>query len=831
MTARININSNDDFEKELQAYLQHMQQELSAAQQLIEDMEQAGAQIAQIEAEEANDSSFTHLEAELLKSVVEQMHGLTQEFKQAEASGNHQETQMFRAEFPSFFDKSGNPINFDTSFFYSVIKQNFPTYYAKYEGKIAGLQAKVQADETKLEAIDPNINGTLINQLNELMENSQNLLYQGLTAGDSNKIMQQTTEIFKQLCSAIMATIQQDLAMEGMKKFGSDPNHAAAILQFAGIAIQAEFQEQSALQNIQTDVINDVTDWYKEKSDAEADLKTGHWYDFFTGGGPDSGKDHAEIRAAEAMINILNQIEKGIAPLIETIDPGMQEFTYELQELKAKFQQYLNGHGTIQEIKDAMVAVLSILVAIIAETTKDAAMYDKEMNQASQATSQMNLNDSLSQQEVIDDAKKYASIMGGLLDAAKYIGMAVIFLLNPGVAMALMVALDAALTATGVMDKLQNALADKLGDIGGAIATCGIEVAGTAGGSAAIEGLIEKIAIQAAAQATEAAVAKTIEEVVAKVTESALKSVGGAADVATKASTAAEEVATKAVTEAVTIAQQKVANAFLSKTVTEFITSIAKGNLKVAMETAAKEAAENAGKEIQVLADTAAKQGSAAVIGDTEIESIAKTAATKAVADALKITEKAAAQIDRLTFAGQDLGEKTTGSKALMRGSFTALGAMGSTGLMIDFTALMQHKDKKDLSEGWQTAMEVIQALLQFIGTLGASDIAIAQNLQSGIPKALLGLEVAQGGMQAIGSAGEAAADFQQAGAVRAIAKDQSTLDMMQFIIEQLRKDGQIQRDQYTKEMQKASETNMSLAMHFNDANQAVAEAMSVLAV
>lgn len=817
------VSNQETFEEELQSYIQHMDAELSAAEQLLQAMQAANSQ---------EQSSLSLINGEKITIWVME-----------------------------------NIENFSSS----LVKQIHPSYFEALS-KVSTLNATIASDEAKLEAIDPNVTNT-INALQQLTQEAQDMVNDNLRPSDFNKSLQQMGTIFRQLCSVIQDEIQTDLATAGMKKFGSGPNGGSAILQFAGIAIQAEFQEQTSLQSIQTNVINDSVGWQQEKSKAEADLDTSHWYDFFTGGGPDSTKDHAEIRAANAMFGILNEVEALVSSMIVTVDPGMQEFQYELQNLQDKLQKIMAGHGSIQQIKDAMVEALSILVGIIAETQKDASEYDKEMNQGSMASSQMHLNDSLSQEEVIEDAQKYAAIMGKLLGAAKYIGMGVIFLINPGIAMAIMVALQAALTASGEMDKLQNAISDKLGDTGGAALTCGIEMVATAAGAAGIEALIERAAKAAAAaaltegaeeagsvgdqeaeKAVAAAVAegvqKAIDEVVETVTAAAVKSAQGASQVAENVGAAEAEVAAlaggqaanasaqsvqaakdvvqKAVTQAVEAAQKKVTFAFMSRTITETITSFIRGDLKQMMALAMKEAAENAGKEVQVLAETAAKQASSDVISAPELESIAQTSANRAVANTMKMTEESVGKLDKITL----LGERTAGKKALVRAAFTGMAAMGSTGLPADLTALSQKKDAKDLSEGWQIAMEIIQALMQLIGTIGASDIGAQSIMAPGpIQKFLLGAQVAQGSMEAIGTAGEAEANFTQAKAVRAIAQDQSVLDMMQFVMSQLAKDGQLQRDQYSKEMQMASKSNMKLAMHFTDADQEVAQALSVLSV
>src|SRR5690606_1169309 len=180
-------------------------------------------------------------------------------------------------------------------------------------------------------------------------------------------------------------------------------------------------------------------------------------------------------------------------------------------------------------------------------------------------------------------------------------------------------------------------------------------------------------------------VAKAMEDVIETTTQTAVKTLqdaleaadeaglieaeaalAGVQNVSAESIAAARQVIEKAVTQAVEDAQKKVTVAFMSKTVTETITSFIRGDLRMAMAAAMKQAAENAGKEIQVLAETAAKQASADVIGEQEIVSIAETSATKAVADAMKMTEESVSNLNKMTL----LGERTAAKKAIVRGAF-----------------------------------------------------------------------------------------------------------------------------------------------------------------
>lgn len=780
-------NDNQQFQEQLEAYIKHMGQELQDAEELIEALENA----------QGNKGKYEEYERHLLSQMGwSSMEGLSQ----------------------TAIDKAMEHVITDASHFtqmaVAVAKQ-----YLAYESVIHSFDTTIQQKEKALESIDPNISGT-ITSLNELIEKSAKELATNSNITDFNKALGQIDQIVLQFCQVVMDKIQVDLAEAGMKKFGQDPNHAAAVLEFAAMALHGEFNEQNSLQSIQNEVISEATNAQEEKSSAQSDLKTWHWYDaiinFFGGhAGPDVDKDNATVRAANAMLSLLSKVEELISPMITTVDPGMEQFQVQLEDLKKRFEEFLNGKGSLLQLKDAMIAALSIMVGIIAETSKEASMFNKEMSQGTQATAQANLKDSLSEQEVIEDAKKYAAVMGTLLNVLKYVGMAVIFLMNPSAAMAIMVVIDAILNATGVMGMLEKAIADKVGGTGGAIITGLIEAVGTAGGAAALEALVSKVVVQAAMEVTEKEVESVVSNVIKTTVESATKAAGKAGE------EAAEKVVTQAVEQAVQQAEKKVAEAFLSKTLSQVITSLVKGDLKIAMEVAQKEAAEAAAEAVQSLAETAAKDG-AQVVSETEIEQLAETAANKAAANVLKISAEDAAK----------LGARSVLAKFAIRAGFMGLASAGSTQLMNNIVAEIAKKDKKDLDQTWQVALQIVNAILQLVGMLGSSGMNVTAFGSSGfLSKLFLTTTVAEGAASTVASAGEAEANFEQAGAVKAIAQNQANLDLMQFVLEQLQKNGNIERSEYAKQMQQVAKTNVQLSMHFNDAEIAVAQALAVSAV
>ena len=151
---------------------------------------------------------------------------------------------------------------------------------------------------------------------------------EGVLPDDYSKDLQQTTQMFVQLCQLLMDQLKIDLADQGMQKFANDPNFESAFMAFAGMAISAEVQEQGTLQTIQSSVETESAGYSTAEAQANADLSVGHhWYDkvkdYFLGAS-DSSDLHDIVNNADAMMGLLSDIEALISPMIQVVDPGMQ---------------------------------------------------------------------------------------------------------------------------------------------------------------------------------------------------------------------------------------------------------------------------------------------------------------------------------------------------------------------------------------------------------------------------------------------------------------------------------------------------------------------------
>lgn len=529
----------------------------------------------------------------------------------------------------------------------------------------------------------------------------------------------------------------------------------------------------------------------KLKTNAQGnDNESTYWWDyvadaFGANDGPNHAADRATIREANQVQQTLRTLKQELANSM-FLSTMLQMLSVTLSQLKKVFEAFLQGHGNYLQLKDAMIEAFAILTEITASIMTQESSYQKQMSQGATSFSQGKLDQSLGEQQEIVRATHYANIMGAVLDVAKYLGIGLMFFMCPGVAMALMVLLDEVLNATGVMSKLQNALSNKLGAVWGAVLTGLIESVGTVGGAAFLEKAFAVLAERAAViamRSVEACVQSTVQEATDAGMEASIRET--------------IELAAKT-------AREKVIAAFCSKSAPEFILALAKGELRVALVSAQKEAAQLAAQRLL----------------ENEADDVAVSSANKAVANAMKTSEKDAAK----------LGEQAGKQLAFRLGGMT-VASMGSTQTINQIIAATHHT----LNEGWTIALEVINMLQQMIGMIGAcaaGSINMESAMGSGLlSKSFLATTTADGLAQVAGETGQAEADLHMAKAIKAIAKDQAAIELMQFVLEQLQKDGNQERNARIAEIEEGYNSTNRMAQNLSMAEQALAQALQTMAV
>lgn len=785
--------SPEDMQKAFEDYVAKMQKQLAAAQTFLDDL--------------ANAEAAKQIDYAQEKSILQDFYNTT------DISNISNPTAKFQHDVTKY--EAGQD-------WYSFIKPDFvgrytyhkATDYMAAKHDIDAQNSKVQSDMDNLKAIDPNLSSSNILASLASIGDAGSKQLANVSAADLGTAMTQLKSVIDQFKAVVLNAIQADLALSGMKEM-SDGNNSLATTQLASIAIQSQMQEQTGLVTIQGQVIDNAVDWQKEKSDAEADLQTSHWYDDlvsalslgFANIGPDKAKDHAAVDSANAMLAFIDTLQTTIGKLLITVDPGTEVLRSELDKVQKKLQDFLDGKGSLLDLKNALIEAFSILAVIITEKQKKSSEMDTTMSKGNQASMQMHQNDSLDQTKVIEDAQEYAKTMGILLDVAKYVGMALIFLLDPGAGTACMLAIDIALNASGVMDKLQNAIADKLGGTAGAILTSLVEAVGTAGGAAAIEAAVSKLVVEVAAKTVAKTMTEATETLVKGTVESAVKAAGKEA---VEGGKEAAETVVRQILEATTkAAEKKLTDAFLSKTVPQMVQSMVKKELEKTIETVVKDALETAATKAAPLAEGAVKGVQSAT--GTAVGNIAKSSATEAAQKGLDISAKSA----------EKLGTKSDLSKALMRGGFTGIGAIGQTDLLSNMTADIEKKDKKDLDDRLQYTFMALNAISQFIsgfGTAGGMEMLSNPNLMT---KIAVAANAANGAVTGVGNVGMYNSTTEKATCVEKVGKDQAALQSTNLLAEKEKKDGNAHREAYLQQIQQTLKTALHYAMHASDAYEA----------
>lgn len=756
--------SNTTVQAALQAAIQHMQQEISQIPELLRNEAVIAQQEAPYLAEEQNDIA-----------VVDQnwQCHFTQEDMELNA--------------PNWATFSGST------------KRAFHNYYED-EQALTPLQSKMSQAESQILALDPNLGG-LLTAFNQLVETTDEVASLGAVTQDTSEQIFSLGKMVKDLSQMIVDRITCHLANKEMNQLGSNALSSPEGQQLQSMINSAMDNEREELHELNKASTRVSLHEGKVKSNAKDNEQTYHWWDgvadyFGAHVGPNIGLDRQIVEQADQILNGLTKLQNALVPF-SFIDTGMQTLVFELQILMQKMKEFLEGKCSLQQLKDAMIQAFAIMVEIIAETSKKSSSYEQQMSQGAIQFSQAKLDQSLNEQQVIDSAREYAAIMGKILDVAKYVGLALILVLNPSAAMALMVLLDAVLNATGVMNDLQKAIAKKLGGVAGAIITGVLETAGTVGGAALLEAALARIAIQAVTIASERSVQACIQTTIQ---ETAL---AGAKD--------SESSIKETIELAVKTAKDKVVAAFASKSIPQLVYALARGDLKVALQAAQKEAAQNASQQLQLLisADTR--------FGANEVEEIANRSASKAVAKAMEISDKNAAKLGNQ--AMKQLVIRTAGMMAA---------SMGST-QMLNHIFEAHHR-----GEAGKIALEIINMLLQLFGMMGASigpSIAAEGLGATFTGKFFAATTTIDGTSEGVGQLGEAGASIQEAKAIQEIAKDQAGMDLMHFVLDQLQRDANQERSAYAREIEQLSKSNNQMAVHLNDAETAVARALQAMAV
>ncbi len=439
---------------------------------------------------------------------------------------------------------------------------------------------------------------------------------------------------------------------------------------------------------------------------------------------------------------MLKQVEK----LLENIDPK-------------KLQ------GDLRQINQIMALVLGFLSQVMSVSASQKAEDAKKEEQATNTTTLINLNDESTALKELQDDLAYANAMQTVMTVSKALLEFAMALAMPGVGGVAMGLLFATADTLGLTNKLTDYLAKNgFGNVGAQIAVGGAELVATLGGAYVLD-QGANIAAKEAADATEKQLAKESQVLIDKTVAKVLAKTDKVGDEA--AAKRVEEVVSQAVQGAIRGAARKSVQMTSQEAGAGLLVKLGKAGWKEGSVSytqalqklseergiqAARDAAQMAAQDIEFLAEASA-QG--ATITKQEIAAVSDRAANSAIA---KLSNIEAKDVTKKT-AYMD---KSDGYKASVRAGYVAgYNVLSDNGVSFALAEVVEGFKKMGAhvnEDKFQQALEFIKLiektlamLVMFQGAGGVDSI--------GMDARSLALKASTLGM-ALGTLGEAVADF-----------------------------------------------------------------------
>jgi len=742
--------------------------------------------------------------------------------------------------------------------------------YIKQQGWVTDANA-MQADEQNCE--DELYSMGM--DVSDLMTEVKNLSSQILTLGKDDQISDadfktDLQDIVKYMNSIFGAMKQEVLVQEDEAIFdacvANGDTSSAEFQEAESGMVSHGYQENSILQNLIYVVMpQDFSQFHQASDNAQADKNNVRWWDEMFSNGYDQERDDAGIiHNANAMMDIITETIQALAPILNNSSPDFQELVMMIDTIEKQVIAILNDVTLSpaeqqQEIMGLFVVVMGLLGLVIQFAAKDKAQNDKEMSDASMNASQMALVDTQMEQKEFQSNQKYAATMSKIMKAVEIVGGALMTILAPGIGTALLMAIVTALEASGVMDKLTNALADKLGSKVAAEAIVGaLEVAVTLGGGMIADALMNA-AVKAAVASAKTAVQTAVDQIVDQTAKNAIEAAKKAGDEAAEdaiedasqqiravADKAVESAAKKMVTQffkqnGLQLMLQFCKNAGLDGT-SQTIARMTAQAVNQAAEEAAVSAAEGASRLMQIF-------GKVSNFTDEEIvqfsklaeesaaDSVAKLTGTKTEAGMFsklfyqaiaKITNSTAEEVET---AMTEFSESGLG-KGLSRTAWTTLYATGSNNLLVDGLAPLLKKQLKLDDDQFQKlvlSFEILQQVMSMIAMVMGSGMAEQVTMED-TPTTFLKianlLQVGSQGLEAAANYGKFVADEGQARLAVPMAKSQLISEILGTIMNEISKRQQSEQERDTQEANGVAKTTANLAADLHKNADASARAL-----
>jgi putative ubiquitin-RnfH superfamily antitoxin RatB of RatAB toxin-antitoxin module len=685
------------------------------------------------------------------------------------------------------------------------------------QGDIAVKQADIQAKQAQLEKVDPDFSA-LDNTLDSIIDSLTKTLNDGVEghgriADDVSHIQKYLTSLFKAMQDKIQVDKNQAIIQGNQSSDLTD----AQLEQFASAAIQAQGSELNNLNEMVNTMSADFGAYHKQYDDANTDHHRFNIFDeIFSDANAKEYEDDRVENNANDMMNAINSALTAVAPEIAACTPGLGQIEMIFDVITRKIDKILAD--TTLSPKEKSTKILALLMFALGafsqlhqqvESLKS--NNEKQMSQANLYAAQMNLDDSVMNQKIQQEEQANAKIMKTFMLVTQIVLGTLMTLAAPGVGSAFAMAVATALEASGVIDTITTKLGEAFhSKIGADIFVAALEVGATAGGGFGLDLLAQKVGAEAVEVAVEAAVA-TAKEAVEEAAEKAALAAGRAGDRA--AIEAAQNVIEGTAKTAAEAAAKKTVQAFTSQTIPALVsTALKKGlmqSVKEALTKATEQAVTTAISDANLIAEAAAR---GATITATEMNTVALRAANEAVADVSKV-------------ALQNVAKETGKSEARKLGEravFAVLYSIGNTSLLIDIAKERLKDPNSESSQELLMALGIIQGLMMMFAQIGGSGIAAMFDASSANMELLMNrIALIPQGMNVGANLGQYYVYKDEADTVEKMQITSSSSDVLQALMDQIKKDASQSRDLFIRAQAQEVQQNLAMSTHLHDGDAA----------
>lgn len=696
----------------------------------------------------------------------------------------------------------------------------------KYTGEEDAAKADMKTQGDKLKALDPSFDA-LCDSLNSLINCIDTAMTDGVGYDNVMGDIANLQPAINKLLEAMKLKLQGDMYFAEMDSNAADQMNASELAALAAEGVSSLSAEAGVLNSVSTSLASLINAYQTAYNKANEDYNS---YDFwddvasFFGGDAEEKKaeDKAIMKNATDMMNGLSNIMTSLAPAIASCMPEFTQVMIVVKEILKEVKKILNDvNMSPKEKQGAVLALVMFLLTFFQVIKQDVATEktknNQDMSKGAMQASQMNVDNTLSNEKVKEEQEHNAKIMKMVMLVAEVVLGSIMMALAPGFGTALLVGLVTtfeALQTEGVVNvtgALAGAIGGKNAQIWADTIVAVAEMILTMGGGAALDGLsaVGKAAVEEVVEETmEAAM-----DIVEKAADAAAQAAGKAGEAGEKAAGLAMNLLDNVCSKAATKAAEGAAEQFMKQPFATLMSMIAKGTFKETLEKTMQKAAEEAIETAIEESATIAKLAARGVESSEDIiEGIATKAANESVASVSgKSVEKVAKEA-----AATKLGT------AASRGLWTAVFAMGNTNMITDMLKKMGVTDDTILE-----IMQVIQQLIQMIALMFGSGMmsgATIEGVAQSMPRAVNLLSLIPQGANVAGEYGLYQTQIKESKAVTAIAMNGSVADLLHSFIEQLQKDMNLEREIMTKDQTQEAQSTLGMAGHLHDGDNAMVQ-------